>query len=106
MLEEFEILVVLKSIFDVESERQVIKYLLMVVAVIFSHCLEESFLIANEKIVREVVVDFYIGSHLTKGVLAYAHELAAWLKVLFGIALSLHILCPIDVPFLVFLRIE
>lgn len=75
-----------------ESERQVIKNLLVIAAIVFGHGLEEGFLIANQEVIGEVIVDFHLGPDFTKWMFGYAHEFVAWFEVFFGIAFSLHIL--------------
>ncbi len=57
VLQEFEVLVVFESVLDVEGQREVLEDVLVERTVVLVHGLEEGFLVADDEVVGEVVVD-------------------------------------------------
>jgi hypothetical protein len=63
--------------------------------------LEEGFLIANQEVIAEMVVDLHLASHLTAGMLNRSEEPSSHLQILLYISLLFHMFGPIDVPLLI-----
>jgi hypothetical protein len=57
VVQKLQVLIVFKSVLDVESQRQVVEHLFALFCVVLVHQAEQSFLVTNHVVVYQVVVD-------------------------------------------------
>lgn len=105
MLEELEVFIILDTIFDVESQRQVVEDPLSPTGIVIRHCLEECLLIAYEEVVAEVVMDVH-GPYLSDWVFGHPEELTPQFHVLLYYTLLVRVEDPILLPLGVLMGIE
>jgi hypothetical protein len=98
MLQKFEVFVVFDSVLDVESEGQVLKYILVLSCVVLGHCLEESLFVADHEIVRKVVVQSESRPNFSEFSLGYAHQFGTDSEIFLDFTFLIDVFEPVVFP--------
>lgn len=75
-------------------------------AVVLAHRTEESLLVANDKVVDEVVVDFPLAANLNQWSLGNFEQYRSGPQILLYLPLTIHIEPPVTLPLLLFRAIQ
>ena len=89
-----------------EGEGKIVEDVDPQLGVVLVHGLEEGFLVADDEVVQEVVVDSHLLLHLPQRSLAHLEQISSVPQVLLSFTLLLHVVTPVVLPFSKLQRVQ